>query len=106
MLADDRAAAQRREADVAALARAGMAVADADRMRGEIDAAPLRRRLAEQQRRARRRVDLVAVVHFEDLDVEIGVERLRRLADEHGEEIDPEAHIARLDDRPRGAPPP
>ena len=48
----------------------------------EIDAAPFRRRLAEEERRAGRRVDLVAVVHLEDLDVEIGVERLRRLAHE------------------------
>ena len=98
VLADHRAAAQRREADVAALARAGMAVADPDRMVGEVDAAAFRRRLAEQQRRARRRVDLVAVVHLEDLDVEIGVERLRRLAHQGGEQIDAEAHIAGLDD--------
>ena len=67
-------------------------------LRREIDAAPFRRRLAEKQRRAGRRVDLVAMVHLENLDVEIGVERLRRLADERGEEIDAEAHIAGLDD--------
>ena len=99
VLADHRAAAQRREADVAALARAGMAVADADRVLGEVDAAALRRGAAEEQRRARRRIDLVAVMHLDDLDVEIGVERLRRLADEDGEEVDAEAHVAGLDDR-------
>ena len=41
----------------------------------------------------------MAVVHLDDLDVEVRVERLGRLADEHGEEIDAEAHIAGLDDR-------
>ena len=76
-----------------------MAVADPHRMLGEVDAAPLGRGFAEEQRGAGRRVDLVAVVHLEDLDVEIVVERLRRLADEHGEEIDAEAHVARLDHR-------
>ena len=35
------------------------------------DAAPLRGRFAEQQRGARRRVDLHAVVHFDDFDVEV-----------------------------------
>ena len=65
---------------------------------GEVDAAALGRRLAEEERRAGRRVDLATMVHLDDLDVEIGVERLRRLADENGEEIDAEAHIAGLDD--------
>ena len=60
-----------------------------------IDAAPRGGRLAEQQRGAGRRVDLVAVVHLEDLDVEIArVERPRRLLHQHGEQVDAEAHIA------------
>ena len=44
------------------------------------------------------RVHLVAVMHLEDLDVEIGVERLRRLAHQDREEVDAEAHVAGLDD--------
>ena len=67
-------------------------------LRREIDAAPFRRRLAEKKCGAGGRVDLVAMVHLDNLDVEIGIERLRRLADERGKEIDAEAHIARLDD--------
>ncbi len=39
-------------------------------------------------------------MHFQDLDVEIlGVERLRRLLDQHRQQIDAEAHIAGFDDR-------
>ncbi len=100
MLADHRAAAQGGKADRARRARAGMAVADPDAVFGQLDAAARRGRLAEQQRGARRRVDLVAMVHLQDLDVEIGrVERARRLLHQHGEQVDAEAHIARLDDR-------
>src|SRR5688572_29670487 len=47
MIADDVAAAQRREADCAALARAGDAIAPARRHLGEIDAAAPGRRFAE-----------------------------------------------------------
>ena len=43
-------------------------------------AAALGRRLAEQQRRAGRRIDLHAVVHLEDLDVPVLAERRRGLA--------------------------
>ena len=42
----------------------------------ELDAAALRRRAAEQQRGAGRRVDLLVVMHFQDFDVERLVERL------------------------------
>ncbi len=42
---------------------------------------------------------LCAVVHFEDFDVEVGVERLGRFAYQDGEQVDAEAHVARLDDR-------
>ena len=62
-------------------------------------ARPARGGLAEQQRGARGRIDLVAVVHLQDLDVEIlRPERLRGLLDQHGEQIDAEAHIAGFDD--------
>ena len=60
----------------------------------ELDAAALGRRLAEHQRSARRRVDLVAVVHLEDLDVEVGIERLGDLARHRRQQVDAEAHVA------------
>ena len=60
------------------LARAGMAVAAAHGMLVEIEPRAFGRRLAEQQRGARRRIDLVVVMHFEDLDIEILAERLGR----------------------------
>ena len=89
------------KADVARLARAGLAVAAARRMRGEIDAAALRRRAAEHQRGAGRRVDLLVVMHLENLDVEAVVERLRHALGQRRQQIDAEAHVAGLDDRPR-----
>ena len=60
-------------------------------------AAPLRGGAAEQQRGAGRSVDLQAVMHFHNLDVEIG-ECLRRLFHQSRQQRDAEAHIARFDD--------
>ena len=88
VVADDAAAAQRRIADVAGRPGPGVAVARADRA-GWIDAAPVGRRVAQQQRGPRRGVHRVAVVHFHDLDVEILAERPGRLANQRGQEIDP-----------------
>jgi hypothetical protein len=49
------------------------------------------------------RIDLGAVMHLEDFDVEAFVERLRHALDQRGKQIDAEAHIARLhDDGARG----
>ena len=98
MLADDAAAAQGGKADVAAPALAGVAVAHAHARVVEIDAAAVGGGLAQHQRRARGGVDLVAVVHLEDLDVEVGIERLGDLARQRGQQIDAEAHVAGLDD--------
>ena len=53
---------------------------------------------AEEEGGARRSVDLVPVVHLEDLDVEIRIERPRRLAHQDGEKVDAEAHIAGFHD--------
>ena len=66
-----RAAAQRGEADVADLRAPVWPSRPRTARLVEIDAAAFRRRAAEQQRRAGGRVDLLAVMHFEDLDVEI-----------------------------------
>jgi hypothetical protein len=60
--------------------------------------AALRRRLAQQKRRAGGRVDLHAVVHLEDLDVEVLAERGRRLAHQARKQVHPERHVAGLDD--------
>ena len=43
----------------------------------ELDPAALRGRAAKQQRGAGRRIDLLVVMHLEDFDVELFVERLR-----------------------------
>ena len=94
MIADDRAAAQRGEADVARAARAGEPVARPGAVLGKIDSAPMRGRLAEQQRRAGGRVDLHLVMHLDDLHVPGGAERLGGALHQNGEKIDAEAHIA------------
>ena len=78
VLADDVAAAQRREADRSRLALAGDAVPRVDRAVGEIAPDASGRRFAQTQRRSRRRVDLVPVVHLDDLDVVAGPQRARR----------------------------
>src|SRR4051794_25921126 len=70
------AAAQGRKADVAGLARAGDAVAAAVCMLVERDAAAASRRLTQHQCRTRGRVDLHAVMGFDDLDVEALIKRL------------------------------
>ena len=98
VLADHGAAAQAGKADVAGLARAGLAIAAARRMRREIDAAAFRRRAAEHQRGAGRRVDLLVVMHLEDLDVEAVIERLRHALGQRRQQIDAEAHVAGLHD--------
>ena len=64
--------------------------------------ASVRRRLAEQQCGARRRIHFHAVMHLDDLDIEIG-QRFRRLLHQSGEQIDAETHVAGFDDDRRGA---
>src|SRR5207253_1958443 len=96
MLADDAPPAQRREADGALRPGSRVTVARAHRMPAEIDAAAVRRRLAEQECGSRRRVDLVLVMHFENFNIEFIAERRRDLLDQRGEEIDAETHVAGL----------
>ncbi len=69
VVADDIAAAQRREPDGSRLALAGHAFARIDRAVGERATGAARGRLAQSDRRAGRRVDLVPVMHLDDLDV-------------------------------------
>ncbi len=96
VIADHRTAAQRGKADVAGAARAGVAVAALHRALIEVDAAAFRRRAAQHQRGAGRRIDFPVVMHFEDLDVEILVERPGDLLHQRRQQIDAEAHIAGL----------
>ena len=95
------AAAQRRKADIAALTRAGDAVAHALAPASKIDVAPGRGCLAERKRCAGGRVDLVAVMHLDDFDVVIVAQAARRVLDEREEPVDAEAHIGRPENRRR-----
>src|SRR5260370_22894614 len=94
MLADHRAAAQRSKADITGTARAGHAVTAAHRMPRKIDAAALGSGAAEHQRGARWRIDLLVVMHFDDLDVVIVVERLSHALHQRRKQTDAETHIA------------
>ncbi len=98
MIADNGSSAQRRKADRARGAGTRMPVAGPQRQIFEVPAATLRCGLAQQESRAGRRIDLHAMMHFGDFNIELGAERAGGLFDESGEEIDPEAHIAGTDD--------
>src|SRR5580700_4911013 len=98
VIPDHSPAAQRRKADISDFAQAGVTVARANRMLFEFDATPFRRRFAEEKRGAGWRIDLHAVMHFDDLDVVFGPERAGDPFDERGKEIDPKAHVARAHD--------
>src|SRR5713226_1435842 len=98
MLADHCSSAQRSKADIAGAARAGHAVTAAHRMLRKIDAAALGSGAAKHQRSARRRIDLLIMMHFDDLDVVIVVERLSHALYQRRKQIDAETHIAGFDD--------
>ena len=75
VLADHGAAAQARQSRCRPALRAPVWPSRlAHRMLVELDAAAFRRRAAEQQRGAGRRIDLLVVMHLEDFDVE-GIDR-------------------------------
>ena len=61
--------------------------------------ASFRRRLRQHQRGSRRRIDLVTMMHLEDLDVPVRPEPCRRLFDQILEEIDPQRRVRCIDDR-------
>src|ERR1700730_17019662 len=99
VVADGVAAAQRGEADIAAAPRAGDAVAPALRHLVEAPAAPGSRGVAPSQRPTRRRVDLAAVSHDDDLDSPIRPEPRCGLLDQPQEQVDAEAGISRPNNR-------
>ncbi len=71
MIASDRAASERGEADCASGTRSCHAIAATFGVSGKINSATSRCRFAQHYCRSGRRVDLHAVVHFKDLDVPI-----------------------------------
>src|SRR5690242_5934317 len=98
MLADDVAAAQRREADIALPSWTNVTVARAYALVPKRHVPASRGGGTEHERRARRRVTLVAVVHLQDLDVELRAERLCHALGEKREQVDAKTHIPGLDD--------
>jgi len=94
VIADHRPSAKRYKADIADSAQASMAIARADRMLFECDATAFRRRPTEKKSGAGWRVDLHAMMHFDDLDVIFWPQRAGGFFDESGEEIDAKAHVA------------
>ena len=99
MVARDGPAAQRCEADLAMTTRPGDAIAAPFGAAVEADAAPLGGCLAKQQSGAARRIDLHPVMHFQHLDIPIGVEPRRRLAHQMRKQRDAKRSIARLEHR-------
>lgn len=94
MFTDDIATANGAEADVAPCAGTGQAITPPVRNVAKIDAAPFGSRFAQHQGSARGRVHLLVVVIFDYLDVVIGIQRRRDLAGQHGQQVDPETHVA------------
>ena len=101
MVADDIPAARRGKADRPRLAFAGHAVAAEYAIILEVAPKRLRCRVAQQQRGARRRVDLVPVMHLDDLHVVADAQELRALLDQAQEHVDAHAHIRRENDSNR-----
>ena len=99
VIADDRAAAQAGEADVALAPCAGHPVAAPRGVGFQRDAATGGGRLAQHQGGARGRVDLHPMVHLDDFNVEFIAERGGGATRERRQEVDAEAHIAGADDR-------
>ena len=98
MIADHVATAQAREADIATLALTGDTVARPLGDIVEIDAAPLGGGPAHADGGAGRCIDLVLVMHLEDLDIEIVVQGGRDLLGQRKQQVHGQAHIRRVHD--------
>ena len=101
MFARHGAAAQAGKADRAFFARAGVPVASAFGMAGEIDPARPCRSFAEQQRGPAGGIDLAPMMHFEDFDIPIGPQPGGGLTDQMREQRLAERGIACLEHRHR-----
>jgi hypothetical protein len=89
VLAGDIAAAQHGEVDIPRSARAGVPVPDPVRDAGQAGAAASRRRIAQRQSRAGWGVDLLVVMHLDDLDVPVRPESPRRFLHEASKRLRP-----------------
>ena len=98
VLADDAAPAERLKADVPAATRTCVAVAGAHTCTVERDLAPIGGRLAQHQSGTGGSIDLVAVMHLDDLDVEVGIKCFGNPPGDRHQQINAQAHVARLDD--------
>ena len=78
--------------------RTGVAVTRPHGGGAKLDGAAGSDGIAEKERGTARSIDLVAVMHFQDLDVELLAEGRSDAADQGSEKIDADAHIARPDD--------
>src|SRR5262249_34428318 len=96
-LANHVAAPQRRKTDIALPPRPHVAVPGAHALFPKQDIPPLGGGRPKHERGARWRVTLVAVMHLEDLDVELGPQSLRDALGKDREQVDAKAHIAGLD---------
>ena len=99
MFAHDIAAANGGEADMAMLAGAGDAIATGVFCNIKVNAAPVRRCLTQHQGGAGGCVDLVVVMRLDHLDVEILIQCGSHLFGDLHQQVHPEAHVARLNDR-------
>ena len=72
-----------------------MAIASPNGVVGKRYLASGRCRITKHQGRARGRIDLHPVMHFNDLDIEVVPERGRNLFGQGDEQVDAEAHVAR-----------
>ena len=105
MLADDIATANRREADRALGARAGETFAGGDRPRFKIHAASGGHGVADGQRGAGRRIDLVPMMRLDHLQIGVRVHGAGGQFHQAQHKIDPGAEIRGLTDRnPRRGP--
>ena len=93
VIADHVTAAQRRKTDIAALAFAGDAVPRPLGDVVEVHPATFGGRAAHADGGARRRIDLVLVMHFENLDIEIVVQRGRDLLGQGKQQVYRQAHV-------------
>lgn len=90
--------AQGGKADIAALAGASVAITDALRCFLQRHAAAGSSRLAEHQCRAGGGIDLHPVMHFQHLNIKVGIEGFGNAARDGGQQVNSHTHITGLDD--------
>ena len=97
MIARHGSTTQRGKANCSGRAWPRNAIAPALAMIGQHDAATARCGLSQQQRRAGRRIDLVAVMHLDNFDVPVLTQARRRLFHKRREQVDAKRGVASLE---------